>query len=365
MTRIAFFGSSLLSSYWNGAANYYRGLLRNLAALGYDITFYEPDSCERQQHRDIEPPDWCRSVVYPATADGVRAVISEAAHAEVVIKASGVGVFDDELLSGLLAVSRPDAVRLFWDVDAPVTLQNIRSTDLHPLRQALTHLDGVMTCGGGPPVVAAYRALKARRCVPVYNGLDPVTHHPATAVPRFAGDLGFLGNRLPDREERTDEFLLKPAKRMADRRFMLGGAGWGEKWVPPNVAKLGHIDPHEHNALNRSCLAVLSISRDGMAATGYSPAARVFEAAGAGACVITDHWEGIGYFLKPGEQILIARDGQDVADHLDGLTPQRAKEIGLGALEHVLMHHTYANRAAEVDAVLRSELQRKRETAAA
>lgn len=360
MTRIAFYGSSLLSSYWNGAATYYRGLLRNLSALGYDISFYEPDAFERQQHRDMETPDWCRSVVYPATADGLRKVVAEAANADVVVKASGVGVFDNELLTGLLAAAAPDAVRLFWDVDAPATLQELRSSDVHPLRQALPQLDGVMTYGGGPPVVAAYTALRARRCVPIYNGLDPLTHHPAAAEQRFAGELGFLGNRLPDREARVEEFLFKPAKLMPRCRFMLGGAGWGDKWAPTNVTKLGHVYTHEHNAFNRSCLAVLNIARDSMASTGFSPATRVFEAAGAGACLITDHWEGIGYFLKPGEQVLIARDGQDVAEHLDGLTPQKAKDIGLRALEHVLMHHTYATRAAEVDKLLQGELKRKR-----
>lgn len=365
MTRIAFHGASLLSCYRNSAATYYRGVLRNLAGLGYDITFYEPDVSDRQQHRDIEPPEWCRSVVYPATVEGVRMAIAEAATADVVVKASDVGVFDDELLSGLLAAARPDAVRLFWDVDAPRTLQRMRSTEHHPLRQALPHLDGVMTRGGGPPVVAAYRALKARCCVPIYNGIDPATHHPTTAEQRFAGDLGFLGNRLPDREDRTEEFFLKPAQRMAARRFLLGGAGWDEKPVSPNIEKRGHISSQDHNGFNRSCRAVLNVSRDSMAAAGYSPPARIFEAAGAGACIITDHWEGIGYFLKPGEQVLIARDGQDVADHLDGLTPQRAKDIGVSALEHVLMHHSYATRAAEADAVLRAKLACKRASAAA
>jgi spore maturation protein CgeB len=365
MTRIAFYGSSLLSSYWNGAATYYRGLLRNLAAMGYSITFYEADARDRQQHRDMDPPEWCRCVVYASTVEGIREVAAEAANAEVVIKASNVGIFDNELLACLLAAARPDALRLYWDLDAPATLQGIRGNDLHPLRQALSQLDGVMTNGGGPPVVAGYKALKARRCVPIYNGLDPATHHPATAEPRFTGDLGFLGNRLPDRDARTEEFLLKPAKLMAKRRFMLAGAGWEEKQVPPNVTKLGHINTPEHNGFNRSCLAVLNITRDGMAATGFTPSPRLFEAAGAGACLITDQWEGIGYFLKPGEQVLIARDGKDVADHLGSLTPERARDIGLSALEHVLMHHTYANRAAETDAVLRSELRRKRETAAA
>ena len=364
MTRIAFYGSSLLSSYWNGAATYYRGLLRNLAALGYDITFYEADDGERRRRRDLDPPEWCRVIAYPATAEGARLAAAQAASADVVAVASG-NAFGNELVAGVLAGGRADGLRLFWDVDAPRTLQELRRSDLHPLRQALPQFDAVLTNGGGPPVAAAYTALKARRCAIIYNGFDPATHHPAPADHRFTGDLGFLGNLQPGRDARAEEFFLMPARRMAERRFMLAGSGWDEKPAPPNVVKLRHLRPAEHNAFNRSCLAVLNIARGSLAAAGFSPSARVFEAAGAGACLITEQWEGIGYFLKPGEHVLIARDGQDVADHLAGLTPELAKEIGLRALEHVLTHHTYANRAAEVDAVLQMELRRKREAAAA
>src|SRR5512146_1115222 len=116
MMKIAFYGSSLVSAYWNGAATYYRGLIKALAALGYEVTFYEPDVYDRQQHRDLDPPDWCRVVVYPGTMDAVRAVTAEAAAADVVVKASGVGFADDELLAGVLAAARPDALKIFWDV---------------------------------------------------------------------------------------------------------------------------------------------------------------------------------------------------------------------------------------------------------
>lgn len=133
MTRIAFYGSSLVSSYWNGAATYYRGLLRNLSALGYDITFYEPDAYDRQKHRDMEAPNWARSVIFPATEEGLRDVISQAASADVVVKASGVGIYDDELLNGIVRAAKPDAVRLFWDVDAPATLAAMRADILHPV----------------------------------------------------------------------------------------------------------------------------------------------------------------------------------------------------------------------------------------
>lgn len=361
MTRIAFYGSSLVSSYWNGAATYYRGLLRNLAGLGYGITFYEPDAYERQAHHDMDVPGWATSVVYPATEDGLRRVVADAARADVVVKASGVGVFDDELLAGVMKAARRDALRIFWDVDAPATLAEIRATPLHPLRKALPQLDVVMTYGGGPPVVESYQALGARRCVPIYNGLDPTTHFPVAADAQFAGDLGFLANRLPDREARVEEFFLKPAAQLPERRFTLGGSGWAGKAMPRNVRRLGHVYTHQHNAFNRSNLAVLNIARDSMAAIGYSPATRVFEAAGAGACLITDYWEGIGLFLQPDEEILVARDGQDVAEHLAALTPEKARAIGLRAQARVLDHHSYANRAIEVDAILREERAKRQQ----
>src|SRR4028119_1384066 len=130
--KIAFYGSSLLSSYWNGAATYYRGLLRDLARRGYDITFYEPDAFDRQKHRDIDPPEWAKVVVYPATVEAARAVIAEAGAADIVVKASGGGVFDDELLEGVTAAARPDAIRIFWDVDAAATLDQLRAPPPHP-----------------------------------------------------------------------------------------------------------------------------------------------------------------------------------------------------------------------------------------
>ena len=358
--RIAVYGSSLLSAYWNGAATYYRGLLGALAARGHVIAFYEPDAFDRQSHRDIAPPGWASVHVWPATETWLRAVAAEAAHADVVVKCSGVGVFDDELLALTMQHTRPDAVRVFLDVDAPATIAALRGGDAHPLRRILPTLDHVLTYGGGEPVVRAYRALGARCCVPVYNALDPATHHPVPADPRFAADLALLANRLPDREARIAEFFLRPAAMLPSRRFLLGGAGWADKPVAENVRVLGHVPTAAHNALNCSALAVLNVARDSMAEMGFSPATRVFEAAGAGACLITDAWEGIANFLVPGEEILVARDGAEVAAHLAALTPARARAIGVRARARVLRDHTYDGRAAAVDALLRDTLARKR-----
>lgn len=358
--KIAFYGSSLLSSYWNGAATYYRGILKALAERGYAITFYEPDAFERQQHRDIDPPAWCRSVVYPATVDGLRSVLAHAGDADIVVKANGVGVFDRELLEGVVSGARGDALRVFWDVDAAATLDEMREHPDHPVRAALPALDLVFTYGGGPPVVGAYEGFGARRCVPIYNALDPATHFPVPPEPGFAADLGFLANRLPDREARVDEFFLRAASLLPDKAFLLGGNGWHDKAMPRNVRAIGHVGTAQHNAFNCTPLAVLNVARDSMADVGFSPATRVFEAAGAAACLITDAWEGIEQFLIPEVEVLVARDGQDVADQLAALTPERARAIGQAALRKVGAEHTYDLRGVEVDRVLRALLAERR-----
>jgi spore maturation protein CgeB len=216
-------------------------------------------------------------------------------------------------------------------------------------------LDIVFTYGGGPPVVEAYEGFGARRCVPIYNALDATTHFPVPAEERFKADLSFLGNRLPDREARVEQFFIEPAARLAERQFLIGGNGWESKAMPANVRHIGHVYTREHNAFNTSPSAVLNIARDSMATTGFSPATRVFEAAGAGACLITDAWVGLELFLKEDEEVLVARDGADVVAHVQNLDPERAKAIGDAARTRILSEHTYSRRGAEVDRILREE----------
>ena len=351
--NIAFFGSSLVSAYWNGAATYYRGVIRAMHARGHRVTFYEPDAYERQQHRDMADPAWARVVVYPGEGEGgVRAALAEARGADLIVKASGVGVFDGLLEAAVLDAKRPGSLVAFWDVDAPATLERVQGDQNDPFRALIPRYDLVLTYGGGSPVVEAYRALDARECVPIYNALDPHTHHPVPPEPRFAAALGFLGNRLPDREARVEEFFLRAAAKLPEERFLLGGSGWGDKGMPPNVAYVGHVYTQDHNAFNCTPRAVLNVSRESMARYGFSPATRVFEAAGAGACLITDAWEGVEMFFAPGREILVARDGDEVAQIVRGLTTARAREVGEAALRRVLAEHTYAHRVAHLESVL-------------
>jgi spore maturation protein CgeB len=362
--KIDFFGSSLVSSYWNGAATYYRGLLKELARLGCDITFYEPDAFDRQKHRDIPDPAWARIVVYPADEAGWKTALeAAAARSDLLVKASGVGVFDAELDAAIPMAARGGTTTVYWDVDAPATLDALAHDAEHHLRGIIPGYDMVLTYGGHRPVIEGYRKWGARKCVPIYNALDPETHHPVPPKEAFRCDLSFLGNRLPDREARVEEFFLKPAALERACRFALGGSGWEGKAVPDNVRLHGHIGTNDHNAFYCSALATLNVNRESMARYGFSPPTRIFEAAGAGACIISDRWQGIELFLDPGREILVAEDGEEVAAQLASLTPERAQLLGQAARLRILAEHTYRHRARQV-AELLDALPAKAEAAA-
>lgn len=350
--EIAFFGSSLLSAYWNGAATYYRGMLKALSERGHRIRFYEPDAFERQSHRDIEPPGWAQVVVYPNEKEALLRQLEEARHADLIVKASGIGVFDQLLEAAVLELRAPGKLVVFWDVDAPATLERVATSQEDPFRALIPQYDLVFTYGGGPPVVEAYSRLGAKRCVPIYNALDPATHYRMPRDRRFEGLLGFLGNRLPDREQRVEAFFLEAAKRRPERQFVLGGSGWETKPLPGNVRHVGHVYTRDHNAFNCTPQAVLNINRESMAKCGYSPATRVFEAAGAGACIFSDPWEGLEFFFEPGRELLVVENGEELAEQAAALTPRMARSIGEAAYGRALKQHTYRQRAEQFDRVL-------------
>jgi spore maturation protein CgeB len=278
--------------------------------------------------------------------------IEAARDADLIVKASGVGVFDDLLERALLELKRPSNMVVFWDVDAPATLDRVLRNPEDPFSSLIPRYDAIFTYGGGDPVVMAYRGLGARRCVPIYNALDPHTHFRVAPCPRFFGTLAFLGNRLPDREARVEEFFLKPAARLTACRFLLGGSGWDDKPLGPNIDYFDHVYTADHNAFNSSPIAVLNVTRDSMARYGFSPATRIFEVAGASACVITDVWPGIEMFYEPGKEILVAVNGDEVIEHIRWLLPADAKRIGEAAYRRTLAEHTYAHRASQIDALL-------------
>ena len=234
-----------------------------------------------------------------------------------------------------------------------------------PIRFAelVAKYDVVFTYGGGLPVVEAYRAFGARACVPVYNAVDPETHFRVASDPRFAAISSFWPIACPTaRRASKSSSSVRPASSVP-----AGASFWRQRLagrsVPQQRATLGHVYTADHNAFNSTALAVLNVARDSMAAVGCSPATRVFEAAGAGACIVTDAWAGIDGFLRPGDEVIVASNGDDVARALRSLTVERARAIGEAARKRVLAEHTYAVRAAEVERHLIGQTRTQRKAA--
>ena len=348
--NIFVFGSSITSSYWNGAATYYRGIYRNLAQLGHNITFAEPDVYGRQDKRDPGDYSYVESIVYSTPSD-LPEMYSRATGADLIIKHSGVGADDAELEYAVAQGIEADAIRAFWDVDAPATLARVEH-DPDPFRALIPDYDFIFTYGGGSPVVEHYLQLGARNCSPIYNGLDPETHHPVSKDFSLECDLVLVANRLPDRERRVEQFFIRAAELAPDLRFVLGGEGWGNKPLPSNIRWIGHVATGDHNRVNCSARMVLNLNRDSMARVGFSPPTRVFEAAGAGSCVITDAWLGIETFFEPGKEILIAASAEDIVRSLRTTSAEQATTIGTAMRARALRDHTYAQRAAQVSELL-------------
>src|SRR5947209_12135762 len=309
--RIFVFGASLTSSYWNGAATYYRGIYKNLHKLGYEVTFAEPDIYGRQQNRDTATIDYADVIVYQ-TPNHIPALLRRAAQCDLVIKHSGVGSEDELLEREVLSCQQGGSKVAFWDVDAPATLARVESNTRDAFRELIPHYDFVFTYGGGPPIVNHYLRLGARNCTPIYNALDPETHHPVAPDPAVTCDLAFVGNRLPDREKRVEQFFLRAAELAPEMQFLLGGEGWGSRTLPKNVRWIGHVGTGDHNRINCSARMVLNINRESMADVGFSPPTRVFEAAGAGACLITDAWAGVDQSFVPQQEILVASSAEEI-----------------------------------------------------
>ncbi len=349
--KIFAFGASILTSYWNGAATYYRGCYKYLARLGHTVTFVSPDAYDRRLHHDAGDFSWVDARYYEPTV-GVDAMLALAAEADVVVKHSGLGV-DDALLERRVLELQGRAAVVFWDVDAPATLARLAGDASDPFHVDVPRYDAVLSYGGGPKARAGYLEAGARAYYSIYNGLDPETHHPVAADPALACDVAFLGNRLPDREARVEELFLRAAALAPDKQFLLGGEGWGDKPKPANVRWIGHVSTGSHNRLNCSAGMVMNINRASMADFGFSPPTRVFEVAGAGTCMLCDDWPGIDDCFEPGREILVIRTAEDVVRALEEHDDAARREIGAAFHARGLRDHTYAQRALQAEAAFR------------
>jgi spore maturation protein CgeB len=354
--RITIFGSSLVSSYWNGAATYYRGMCKALAERGHQVTFVEPDILDRQARRDlVEDPPYAEVRVCEGWPDFERE-LSRARAADLVAKCSGVGAWDLELAAAVLALKRSETLVAYWDVDAPQTLAAAFSEAPAPgsFRSLIPSYDFILLYGGGPPVQQAYAQLGARAAHLLCNAVDADDYFPVPPHGDRACDLLFMGNRMPDREERVHRLFFAAAELAPELSFVLGGEGWDGCPLPANVRWIGHVPTAEHRAWNCSARLVLNINRQAMAEYGYSPPTRVFEAAGCACCVVTDAWTGIETFFQPGSEILVAASPEEVVHHLRATTTEQAVQIGQAARRRVLRDHDYRSRAALLEQAVNS-----------
>jgi spore maturation protein CgeB len=82
MTKsLVVFGLSLSSSWGNGHASTFRGLLRALAARGWSITFFEKDVEWYSSNRDLPDPGFCDLRLYsgwPSARPAVDEVVRQA-----------------------------------------------------------------------------------------------------------------------------------------------------------------------------------------------------------------------------------------------------------------------------------------------
>lgn len=350
--RFAIFGLTVSSSWGNGHATLWRGLLGALARRGHRSVFFERDVPYYAAHRDLEGIPGVELAMYDdwdLIRDRAAAEVSAADVAMVTSYCPDARAATDLVMD--LPGSR---LRAFYDLDAPVTLSRVRQglpvDYLGP--RGLAPFDLVLSYAGGAALTLLRKRLGARRTAPLYGSVDPEVHRPVPPVPDYRSDLSYLGTYAEDRQDGVEQLLLIPARNRPERRFVIGGSGYPEAiaW-PPNVRQLRHVPPPEHARFYSSSRLTLNVTRGPMLETGFCPSGRLFEAAACAAAVLTDSWEGLDHFFEPGREILIARTSRDATHALD-LPPEELLAVGLAARRRALAEHTADRRAAELEEIV-------------
>lgn len=344
--KLVVFGLTVSSSWGNGHATLWRGLIKALAAAGADVVFFERDVPYYAQHRDLAALPAGELVLYADWRDVAARAKAEAASADAVIVTS---YCPDGRAAAALAIESARC-SAFYDMDTPVTLARLAAgehVDYLPL-EGLSGFDLVLSYTGGEALVRLERDLGARRALPLYGHVDPDAHRPAPADERFACDLSYLGTYAADRQETVERLFAEPARLRPRMRFLLGGSGYDNRfpWTP-NIFFRDHVAPPEHCAFFASSRLTLNATRKDMAQMGYCPSGRLFEAAACGAPILTDVWEGLDLFFEPGREVLTAQTTEDALAALD-LPEGELAAVARAARERTLAEHTCHHRAADL-----------------
>jgi spore maturation protein CgeB len=350
--RIVFLGLSITSSWGNGHATNYRALVRALSARGHDVLFLERDVPWYAARRDLPAPPWGRTDLY-RSLDELRArFAAEVGEAELVVLGSyvpegaSVGEWVLDVTAGVVA---------FWDMDTPVTVEKLEAGEDEYLSRALVPRFGLyLSFTGGPLLLRIESEFGARCARPFHCMADPDAHRLLEDEERWL--VGYLGTYSADRQVALDSLLIEPARRLAAARFVVAGSQYPELGWPANIERVEHLPPSEHARFYARQRFTLNVTRAAMVRAGWSPSVRLFEAAACGVPVISDSWQGLDDFFRPGAEILVAESADDVVGAVQALSPEEARSIGAAARRRVLAEHTPARRAEELESLVSAAL---------
>jgi spore maturation protein CgeB len=351
--KLVVFGLSVSSSWGNGHATLWRGLIRALSRLGHAVVFYERDVPYYAEHRDLPRLSDGELRLYsswPEVLDTARRDVEDADAAIIT------SYCPDGPAAAELVLSSSAGLRVFYDLDTPVTLERLRRGEVvsYLPNNGLGDFDLVLSYTGGAAVPELRHRLGARRVVPLYGSVDPQVHHPVSPADQYRADISYLGTYAEDRQEALQRLFIESARLRPERRFLIGGAQYPAAfpWTE-NIYFVRHLPPAEHPAFYCSSRMTLNVTRAPMAEMGYCPSGRLFEAAACGAVVLTDAWPGLEEFFDPGSEILVANTTEDVLSALE-LGPDQLAGVGQAARERVLTDHTAERRAQQLVAALES-----------
>jgi spore maturation protein CgeB len=340
-----FIGLSITSSWGNGHATTYRGLIRELSRRGHTVTFLERDVSWYREHRDLPNPPFGRTILYESVEQ------LRARHAPLIRAADAVIVgsyVPDGIAVAEFVLQLARGVTAFYDIDTPVTLAGLEEGGISYLnRKLVPRFDLYLSFTGGPTLDRLEQAFGARRARALYCSVDPELYYPDPQPMGFS--LGYLGTYSDDRQPVVEELLFRPARALSTRSFIIAGAQYpdGLRW-PENVCHLSHVPPSQHRSFYCAQRFTLNVTRREMVRAGYSPSVRLFEAAACGTPIISDRWQGLSTFFADGE-ILTATNHAEVEAYLRDLSDRECQRIAAAARARVLREHSAAQRAAELD----------------
>jgi len=347
--KLVIFGLTISSSWGNGHATLWRGLVRALADRGHCVVFFELDRPYYAAHRDYTTiPGSGRLRLYRSWADALPLARQELRDADVGIVTS---FCSESLPATELLVESGVRAKVFYDLDTPVTLhalENGQHVDYIGPR-GLADFDLVLSYTGGRALDELKRRLGATRVMPLYGSVDPQVHRPVLPETRFAADLSYLGTYAADRQAALERLLIEPARRLPEQRFVIAGAQYPAEfpWAP-NIAFVRHLEPAQHPAFFSSSRLTLNITRSAMQAMGYCPSGRLFEAAACGVPLLSDRWEGLEQFFTPGSEILLADTTEEAMAALQ-LNEGVLRKIARQARDRAMNEHTALHRVFQLE----------------